>query len=271
MQAELPPLPQTTDEFLKFDALAHAEELTGKSYKEDDETMKVGLGAHMIFNELKKTRLAEERDTHWGIPFVTFQQIMTELGFARVLHLPFTKEANDDSWPTTEEYFEVWFNRKYGALITTDTYTTADFDSPKELRSHYHTINSAHLQFNIEYSEGADLWDISMSSSPIDYVEGDPHRRACSLDLREGFRHNWKKLHEAGTFLTPWLKPYSSGGVDLYHYGDEHQMRMEKTGEKYGKTTHEDWREMRDRINAERWPMLPDYVRECTRGTDSNS
>lgn len=269
--------PQTTQELLDFDPLAHAEELTGKSYKDDEDTMKVGFGAHLIYGDIKRQRLAEERDTHWGVHFDTFQQIMTELGFHQVLSVPFEVRAEDDSWPTTNELFEVWFNRECGGLITADTYTHADDHKvPRDERTYHHTINSAHLQFNIQFNEDANHWNLGGSSSPINYVEGElRHSRAVYLDIREGFRHNWNKIQTMGTMLTPWLAPYSSyapGGVVLTHYGDEHQMHIEKTGKKYGGIlSYEERQDMLARVNAERLPLLPEYVRECINASDSDS
>lgn len=56
-------------EILRYDALDTAERLTGKSYKEDEDTMGLGFLMHISHGERKAAALKATDDTHWGISF----------------------------------------------------------------------------------------------------------------------------------------------------------------------------------------------------------
>jgi hypothetical protein len=256
---------------LNTDPLLEAEKLTGKSYKDDDETMRLGFGLHMINSQMKQDALSKVNDTHWSITWLDFSQILADEGFERVLHIDFQKRnKGDGTWPdVSDEYYEIWFNAKEGLLVEGNTWTTTkDWDMPHTERAYHRKINSANLYGNIQHHDGIGWGTISMSSSPLtdenhEWLIPDTPARSFKMDCREGFRHNLNILRSEGTFLNPWIKPYS---IFLTHYGDEQDPKWAPLFEQY-KTAefgkHDYWRQYADAVTQERWAMLPEHVREC--------
>ena len=72
-------------ELLDFDPLAEAEKLTGESYKESDETSKLGLLISMIHNQQKEEILRGLGDTIHYHSLTGYIEIVESVGFKNAL------------------------------------------------------------------------------------------------------------------------------------------------------------------------------------------
>jgi hypothetical protein len=105
---------------LTFDALAEAEKVTGKSYKEDKTTESSGLFFD-IYNGERKARLMDlTNDTKFSETEDDYLKKAEEAGFEVVLKIPFTTKDG------IVERFYVMFHYKYSILLKWDTYTCGD-------------------------------------------------------------------------------------------------------------------------------------------------
>ena len=89
---------------LHYDALADAESLTGKSYKEDPLTMAIGFTQHIDLQDLKRKALEEIGDTNNYQTLEEHLKTFDELGFEIVLVEDFL---------ATSEYHEPYAERMY--------------------------------------------------------------------------------------------------------------------------------------------------------------
>ena len=112
--------PEQFKKILNFDSLAEAEKITGKSYKEDEDTSMLGMLMHMKMSEEKKRLLIGSNDTHFGMTEAEALQIFKMNGFKIVLQDPFINE--DD----IEERFYVLFDYENSILLSFDTHTWGD-------------------------------------------------------------------------------------------------------------------------------------------------
>jgi hypothetical protein len=178
------------DKVLKFDALSEAEKLTGKSYKEDQETAALGMLLMMENNKAKEQNLRAERDTYFNQSLATYLDIMREIGFNIGVADPFQGNSKQ------ETYYILW--RPDGILLTFDTYGGDH-------------LNGGSFYYNwVPYGEYYP-WISSGSGHDIDGLnvwEG-------YHDCREAVRHKLRGLQEHGKFLAPWKVGPS---IHLGHY-----------------------------------------------------
>lgn len=164
------------DELLNFDSLHEAEKLSGKSYKSDEETTKLGFALHVLNSEEKKKRLKATNDSYYGIKIPEFLEIVKDLGFTLINKLPFTYEESKEHqfWYWHPDHFILLvFNTFYGNLNAANMWYCHERDKTKEF----------------DYS-------IYSSHSPLreDWVCG-------SHDVREGLRHHFNRLLANGKFV----------------------------------------------------------------------
>ena len=112
--------PEDFQKILNFDALSEAEKITGKSYKEDQDTSNLGMFLHMKMGEEKKRLLIGRSDTHFNMTEAESLQIFKMNGFKIVLQEPF---INQDG---IEERFYVLFDYENSILLSFDTFTWKD-------------------------------------------------------------------------------------------------------------------------------------------------
>jgi hypothetical protein len=179
-----------TDEILQFDALAQAEEITGSSYKNNDETMRLGMGMFFLNNQVKKQMLQNQRDTYWGIKLPEYQQIIAEEGFELVQKM--------DIPETPDQFFVYW--HPDGILLVFDTY-------------YGDSVNVGKFYYNVKPTDPKAFWSSRVTSSG-GFREG---VWVGDHDCREALRHNIQKLRENGEFLSIWVEcPF----LWLLHYQD---------------------------------------------------
>lgn len=104
------------EKMLKTDPLREAEEVTGKSYKEDEKTEKLGFALHMLHADSKRAALMSRGDSHYGISLGEYLRIVTEIGFEPALELPFYSNSSEQE----EKLYIMWHND--GILLVFDTF-----------------------------------------------------------------------------------------------------------------------------------------------------
>lgn len=189
---------------LDTDPLAEAEKITGKSYKEDDETMRLGFGMHALNAAAKERALRAADDTPFTDSWFNTMRVFSELGFSIVHQHKF-----DGNHPG-ETFVVLW--RPDGVLAKAESYGL--------------NRNTADIFYNWRPAEDIEPWGIASS--------GSFHRESYDLgdkvwvgqhDVREGLRHKLARLEENGKFLVPWvgrpflwLLDYSQPKADGYDY-----------------------------------------------------
>lgn len=171
---------KTIGELLKFDGLAEAERITGKSYKEDELTKGIGLAAVMANNMRTTEALKQTNDTHFGMTAVEFIAMLGEIGFQEVYRQPFTSSGGD------QMFYMFW--HADGILLKWDTYGPV--------------INSGNFYYawkpKPEVFEQS-FWDFTSSGG-----FREDHVWVGNHDCREGMRYNIQRLRDNGEFLNPW-------------------------------------------------------------------
>lgn len=182
------------NEILSFDPLGNAETLTGKSYKNDESTMALGLVSHLAHTANKRKLLQSLDDTTFSNTLERYTRIITEEGFVCVLSLPFAAEDG------TPESFQVWFHPD-GLLLRFDTYRTKN-------------VNSATFYFMVQLNDHESRRGLRCSNSYVDYdakiLQGD-------FDAREAVRFSLRTIRAVGTLLNPWPQQQF---IWLLHYMD---------------------------------------------------
>lgn len=108
------------NEILNFDALANAEKITGKSYKEDKLTEAKGFVDFLKNNRLKENLLSSMDDTCFCETEQSYIRKVTDFGFKSLLVEPF---INEDG---IEERLHIMWHYDYSILLVLDTYTYSD-------------------------------------------------------------------------------------------------------------------------------------------------
>ena len=165
---------------LSYDALAEAERITGASYKEDDETMRLGVGMHMQQTERKRALLALHGDTLLTNDHDRYTEVLREEGFRKVLDEPFSGKVL--------ESFQVWWHED-GLMLTFDTFGGGH-------------INSAKLLFNWRAPNEERAWPPVPISGHV--TEGGV--AIAGVDAREALRLKIFRLRQAGSFVRPWVE-----------------------------------------------------------------
>lgn len=224
----------TIHELLNFDPLATAEKITGRSAA-NNETGMLGLGLQIERQAALREVLTTHRDVHFSSPLCAYKDLLTDLGFTRVLSLPFIARG----YRRTEERhetFQVWWHAADGLLAKFDSYGGTGMNGGKVLfnwRPHDQVSPWGHTS-GLGLSGGCTRHGPPEDSELIG---------AYDFDVREAVRYKLDRLRERGTFVTPWReRPW----LWLLHHEDT------KT-EGYDHAA----------INAERVAMLPPEVQRA--------
>lgn len=175
-------------DLLRFDPLSAAEKITGHDYKTDEGTSSLGMLMHMSHNERKASALKSSGDTHWGITFEDALRVFESEGFEIVVDDPFVGKAWGDEPDRAERFVIMW--NSLGVLLHLDSYAGS--------------INGGGMNYAIRFHakpEDVD-WTLRSSCSWVNF-DTDPVM-VGHHDIREGFRYNFRRLRDAGTFVTPW-------------------------------------------------------------------
>lgn len=105
---------------LAFDSLQEAENMTGKSYKEDDATGWLGMILHMEHSSKMNKLMEETNDTKFNETEQDYFKKVSDFGFKSLVILPFKNENN------VEERLHIMFHYDYSILLVWDTHTWKD-------------------------------------------------------------------------------------------------------------------------------------------------
>lgn len=178
---------ENLDRLMKRDPLIEAEQATGKSYKEDQGTLLLGMLNSRELERQKREALSERRDTYYDLPFTEHLVIAKELGFEQIFTEQFRGRYG------TETFAVLW--RDDGVLMRADSFLWGDGKPAR--------VNHADIYFNHRAHD--EKWWCQGSGS---YVE-DPQGELVGVrhqDVREGLRRALGDLEEHGEFVSPWIK-----------------------------------------------------------------
>jgi len=204
------------DEMLNIDPLGEAEKITGRSYKEDEETLHLGMLLQLAKNSQVSEELSLRNDTHFGISWNEALSIYEDLGFQEI----FSEEFSDFLYPENPktEVYKVFWNE--GFLLAVESYNAMS------------TVNSASLYYNwIPH----DLKNSHRFTSSGSYDENSEGELVWSgdHDAREGLRNIISNLKGHGEILETWqfspflwLVNFSAKKQDDYSYKRENQRVM---------------------------------------------
>lgn len=187
---------KTIDELLSFDALAEAEKVTGKSYKDDKGTEALGMMMHIRHNERKEEALKGLGDTTFSRDMPWMRNFLSEQGFNAIHTHKFAVEDmfTEEELNETVEYF--WHPE--GILFVLESYHETD-------------MNTCKAYFNWKANADSNTWPDGISGGFENGV------LIADKDGREGFAHFLKKMRAGGSFLPKWEK---LGFIWLLSYAD---------------------------------------------------
>lgn len=223
-----------TEALLRYDPLAEAEKATGDRWGGY-----LGLALAFDHGAKKDAHLRAINDTRSSMSLDEYVAVIEEMGFEKVLELPF--DVDLDYASHKRDAFFIYAHRD-GLLLKFDTY----FDCKK--------VNSGNVYYVWVANDWDDLYKHRCTSSGGVHDLNDPRweNRAeekdrsgwvypGNHDCREALRHNIDKLRQHGRFLAKWPKrPW----LWLLHYMDT-------------KGTYDNKAIARERI-----AMLPEWVQE---------
>lgn len=194
------------DKLLHYDSLHEAEQLTGKDYKEDDDTTWLGMALHIRNSEAKRKALAAANDTHFSIELPTFKAILAEDGFELI-----SQEPWDSKYGKGNFNYIYWQDEK-GILLH---FTSWNGDKK---------INGGGFDYNVELPKDYPGGITSSYSGAVD--SGNSWIFAGNHDCREGMRYKIRRLEEHGKFIVPWIKPYSTHFLMPVNFYDEEREKL---------------------------------------------
>lgn len=221
-------MPDELDELLAFDPLDAAEQITGQSYKTDEETMSLGFGMALRHGRMLNDALIAAGDTVLHNQLDRYINIIEKrLGFERVLDIPFVGDV--------QEHLYVYAHRD-GMLLVFDT-----FDGLR--------VNGGHLYYCItpksdEIPAGEipkDMWKITSSGGWRQMPDG-TMVWAGDHDCREAICRKIDNIRQVCNFLPVWPDGHTML-LWLLHYQDT-------------KNDDYDYKQ----ITAERIAMMPEWV-----------
>jgi len=183
---------------MDVDPLEAAEKITGKSYKEDGNTVSLGLFLQLEKSKNMQALMDLTDDTKFSDDMEKHLRISKELGFNIIYEeIECIKNKYQEGDSYLETFYVLWHDD--GILMTCDTYCTKhrnsatiyyNLESKVEFDSFYRVISSGHYAKNRSVLVG-------------------------SHDAREGLRHTINNLRAVGNFLPvwiddprPWMSPY---------------------------------------------------------------
>lgn len=185
---------ETTKNILNFDPVATAEALIGKRHEEwDVETDGMAaLGLAMMSNQSKREHLESIGDTHFGITWQDFIEIVRTYGFKCGFCQKFTGTGWSDEKGIEEEEI-IFFHEEKGLILHAES-----FDGK--------SVNSAKVYGEVKINETLteNQWDALNGCSHGGNGNGTMY---FDVDVREGFRFHISTLFQKHlNFLQVGLK-----------------------------------------------------------------
>lgn len=247
-------------ELSQIDPLSRAEELSGKSYKEDDSTMFHGMQMQFRLSQAKTEILKELGDTTFRTETNRYIEIIENFGFELGLQEGFYSTSSEEN-----ENFYIYFHPLYSIVLRFDTYRGS--------------INSSTYYFNYAFKDKVSFgwsghyyspywnlktnsenpnpipeprWDCKNNQSWEDYrdivdIWGEENKKykeennlyylfVGNMDGREGLISNLTRMIENGIFLTDWVEtPF----LWLLHHGNKNEDDYQRINSKVIKSLPE--------------------------------
>jgi hypothetical protein len=173
----------------------------------------------------------------WGKPIEKVLQHFEQYGFEKVLELPFIGDEDRN------EMFYVYFHKKYGILLTFDTFSGDH-------------INGGHYYYQWKPALGLTSYT-SLHSGGWKQINDEWIWEGYG-DCREYMVADIHVLSGQGEFITPWIKHDGIFKPNFTHYGDHHKESLISWDAGY-----EAYKKASKEKAPERMNMLPDYVKEA--------
>lgn len=208
------------DDMLNTDPILEAEKLTGKSYKEDEETLHLGVLMHIAKGRAVSEELSLRNDTHMRVTWEDALAIYADLGFVEVFSEDFVDNSYDEL--RTETYKVFWRN---GFLLTAESYWD------------HKSVNSSNIYYNWAPNEDVER-PHHFTSSGFYNTEAYDNGEKIWIgyhDAREGLRNIISNLESHGKILENWVEApflwllnFSVPKQEGYSYKDENKRVISK-------------------------------------------
>lgn len=247
------------------DPISIAEEISGGSYKENDECAFLGMGIMMQKSEMMNTLMDSTDDTKFSETTEGYLRKVIDFGFEEILNVTFEDKGVNDM------LYVLW-HKEYSILLCFDTYNGSRNGghfyynwSPNDIKNaQVYTSSGGYNGFywKGDFSEqlpnpiqepklGKLSWDEFKTLNTEWQKEDDIYRKENGLraiwvgyhDCREALKNTINMMAENGTFLKEWKRV---NFLWLLHYGD---------------TKNVDYNY--EMINRERYDKFPQYVKDC--------
>lgn len=241
-------------ELLSIDPLQVAEDLTGKSYKDDEQTANVGVAIALLYSQHKNAVLLAHDDTTISNKVSRYNMILGSMGFKEVLKMPFENREQK------QEHLFVFAHPETGVIISYDTFCGDHVNGGHMYYCLHKKPDAPDKAFYGATSAGS--WE---SESEPDwrqsYETGSPKDLYWkgNHDCREAIRYHYNRLGEVFDFINPWPKNPRHSWCDLkllHHMDWRYIEASEKEGMKHDASSA--WL---DSMNSSRIELLPDWVR----------
>lgn len=227
------------------DPLLIAEKITGKSYKEDEGTLPLGMALHIQKAESMEKLMDAADDTKFSETTDEYIRKITNFGFIKLYQEEFLAKGWEAGEVIGESLYIFW-HEKYSILLSFDTFRGSRNSgkmyynwSPSNLSSSHSCTESGgfegfywteDLSKEILFEEKSPIWN-DQPWEEFKVIQdqwsdrNEAHKREHNLkaiwsgdhDCREALKNNVNLMAENGQFLTKWKKqPF----LWLLHHGD---------------------------------------------------
>ena len=171
-------------EALEFDPLAHAEKVFGNKHWSEfsREESSAALGLAMLHNKRTSKLLKESHDTHFGMSWEEFEEIITSNGFKIGYEERFPYEDHEEK--------AIMFYREDGLLIWATSF------------GHMRSVNGGKLIGEIKLNDRTDRRNIPSCSNG--FHDFDNNKLNFSTDVREGLIWFINQMNQYGEFVPQW-------------------------------------------------------------------
>jgi len=185
---------------ISFDFLQEAEKITKQNYKEDPDTVALGLQLSMASSLVIEKLLQARGDTVYSMTMDDYVNKITEIGFTKI-HEHFCKRIFNGK-VEGEEVFQVWYHSD-GLILVCDSYN-GHRNSAKVLYNWQPTDISS-SEFCKCISSGH-IYNDPNNSDKDDNSDKDEKIWIGDHDAREALVFKLNRLKKNGKFIKPWVQ-----------------------------------------------------------------
>jgi hypothetical protein len=240
------PYEHPIEELLDFDALDSAEKVTGKSYKEDENTSGLGVFLHISKSRALKDRLTEMKDTYMGMSWAYFREALLD-GLFDFEEVWTNKFRGTDSFTKKPNEFEdtesLFVSRKRGIVLFAESYFGGESTNGGHCFMQYKVVGD--VEKNIK-----EVWGTISSGFMTE-----TNVVINSIDIREGLLYYLTKLDlmPEKEWQNPWVGNQNDRRPWILNYDETHE--PERLGRQHD---HLLFRQM----ILVKWDKMPQSVKE---------